>query len=179
MIRSARCLVVLGLLALASACASLDEQECRSQDWYSIGVRDGANGRGEEKLLDHAKACAEYGIQPQREAWMEGRDEGLSRFCTVQNGLRVGESGSSYNGVCAADEDDFLRGYNLGQQLHRAKAELDSLETEVRNAETALRRSGLSDDERQLLTQRLREFEYRRGYVRRAYDELAWRARQL
>ena len=96
----------LALIAIGAlpGCASLSQKECAAADWYSIGVRDGANGRGEEYLAEHAKACAELDITPDRERWLDGRDRGLERYCTTRNGYRVGEVGGSYNGVCFAND---------------------------------------------------------------------------
>jgi hypothetical protein len=167
------------LLALPLAgCATLNESECRGGDWYTIGVRDGANGRADERLLEHAKACAEYGVQPDRERWLEGRDAGLERYCTARNGLSIGEVGGPYNGVCfASAEDEFLRGYNLGRELNRVKGDLDAVENEIRILDGRLRQKELSEEERRRIEYRLRDYEYRRGYLRRDYDELEWRAR--
>ena len=55
---------LLFALALLAACATLNEDQCRAGNWYDIGVRDGANGRSLDFILQHAKACNEFGIAP-------------------------------------------------------------------------------------------------------------------
>ncbi|MBK6596661.1 MAG: DUF2799 domain-containing protein [Proteobacteria bacterium] len=174
----------LGLVLIAigalPGCASLSQKECAAADWYSIGVRDGANGRGEEYLAEHAKACAELDITPDRERWLDGRDRGLERYCTTRNGYRVGEVGGSYNGVCFAnDETSFLRGYDFGRQVHRVKSRLDYVENEIRSLTQATSKETLTADARNRLIYRLREYEYERSYLSREYNDLAWRGRSF
>ncbi len=175
-------LSTLALLALVClpGCASLSQQECAAADWYAIGVRDGANGRGEEYLAEHAKACAKLDIQPDRELWLDGRDRGLERYCTPRNGYRVGEVGGSYVGVCfAIDESAFLRGYDLGKQVNRVKTRLDYVENEIRSLGEALKSDKLDADARNRINYRLREHEYERSFLSREYNELTWRGRSL
>jgi hypothetical protein len=172
-------LVLAAALAL-SGCATLSENECRSADWYDIGVRDGANGRGEEHVAKHAEACAKLGISPDRERWLEGRDRGLERYCTVRNGYRIGEVGGTYNGVCVAyDESDFLRGYYLGRDVHRVKDRLDHVENEIRSSREALKSDKIDQRERDRLVYHISQMEYERGYLSREYEQLAWRGRSL
>ncbi len=174
----------IALLTLASfalgGCATLSKDECRSADWYDIGVRDGANGRGEEYVARHAEACAKLDIAPDRERWQAGRERGLERYCTVHNGFRIGEVGGSYNGVCIAyDEHEFLRGYYLGRDVNRVKSRLDSVESEIRSHRETLKSDKLEERERNQLLYRIGELEYERGYLSREYDSLAWRGRTL
>ncbi len=172
-------LTSLSLLALAG-CATLSERECRSADWYDIGLRDGANGRGEEYVAEHAAACGKLGIAPERERWLAGRERGLERYCTVNNGYRIGEVGGTYNGVCFAyDEREFLRGYHLGREVNRVKSRLDYIEGQISSLQQALKSDKLDERERRRIISDLRQYEYERGYLSREYDTLAWRGRTL
>jgi len=137
---SFRVICALALLALAG-CGSVSKRECETGDWYGIGVRDGANGYGEERFLDNAKACVKHGIAADRERWLDGRMRGLERYCTVRNGLGVGARNDAYRGVCPRpDEDEFLRGYELGRDLHHARARVSSLDSEIYEIKERLRR---------------------------------------
>ncbi|MFO1425667.1 MAG: DUF2799 domain-containing protein [Steroidobacteraceae bacterium] len=119
-----RGMVAIAVLAL-SGCATVSRNECRTGDWFDIGVRDGARGWGEERFLDDAKACARHGLAADREAWLQGRERGLERYCTARNGFDVGAQGGSYGGVCPRlREDEFLHGYSLGQDLAQVRAEM-------------------------------------------------------
>jgi hypothetical protein len=187
-------LPALSLLLLAAlplgGCASLSKAECRSADWYDIGVRDGASGRQEEHIIEHAEACERVSVAPDRERWLAGRERGLERYCTVSNGLRVGRSGGSYSDVCFANgEFEFLRGFELGGKLHTLDVRIAELERESRDLEARLRRAdlppdakdhlALSDRERADLRRRLRGLEFETGYQTRERESLEWRARDL
>ncbi len=193
-----RCLnpLVLVPLVLLGGCAGLSERDCRGGDWYNIGVRDGANGRAEEYVAEHSAACQTFGVEPDHDAWLEGRERGLERYCTVRNGYRIGEVGGSYNDVCfAGAEMDFRRGYDLGLRMNRARSALNRVENEIRTVEGRLasmtadkpatdgkdgdKGKGPTDQERQYLQQRLRQLEYERGYLKRDVDDLEWRGRSL
>ena len=177
--RTPGALLLLTITCL-SGCASLSQKECGAADWYAIGIRDGANGRGEEYIAEHTKACAALEITPDRERWLDGRDRGLERYCTTRNGYRVGEVGGTYEGVCFAfDETSFLRGYDLGKQLNRVKTRLDYVENEIRSLNVALKSDKLDADSRNRLIYRLREHEYERSFLSREYNDLAWRGRAL
>ncbi len=163
-------------------CASLSEKDCRGGDWYAIGLRDGAAGRTEDYVAEHSAACQSYGVAPDHERWLEGRERGLERFCTARNGYRVGEVGGSYQDVCfAGAEMEFRRGYDLGLRMNRVRSRLDQVENEIRTIEGTLsaKADKLADEERQRLQYRLRELEYERGYVRRDHDDIEWRGRSL
>ena len=156
--------VLLLVAALASAgCASLSKGECLAQDWYSVGVRDGANGAGEERVLEHAEACVEHGTRPDRAAWEAGRLSGLERYCTVHRGLRAGEHGEHYRGVCGpAGESAFLHGYAIGRELADARSRLDWLDREIAAIEHALDDDKTEKDERKRLRARLVQHEIER-----------------
>jgi hypothetical protein len=179
--RAGTAVVTLAALALAG-CASLSARECRGGDWYSIGLRDGAAGRAEDYVSQHAAACQEFGVAPDRDRWLEGRERGLERFCTARNGYRIGEVGGSYQHVCfAGAELEFRRGYDLGLRMNRVQGRLDRIENEIRTIEGTLgaRAGSLTEDERQRLNYRLRALEYERGYVRRDHDDIEWQGRAL
>jgi hypothetical protein len=109
MIRSLLVVCVLGWLAALQGCASISKSECLTANWEDVGVRDGANGRGEEYLIQHSKACAEVGVTPDRESWLKGRDRGLERFCVPQRAYSIGEYGGHFDvGICRGFDEDRL-----------------------------------------------------------------------
>lgn len=117
-------LVVLTLpLLLTSGCATLNESECRSVNWQVIGYEDGGRGNPVERIGQHRKACAKYGIAPDLTAYQRGREAGLREYCRPTNGFRVGAAGRSYTGVCPVDlEEDFLEAFESGHHLHELRA---------------------------------------------------------
>ena len=68
------------VLLLVAGCATLDKDECRSADWYAIGLEDGARGRAIERLGDHRRACAKHNVAPNAERYVAlDRLEALTR----------------------------------------------------------------------------------------------------
>jgi Protein of unknown function (DUF2799) len=180
------------LAAALAGCATVSKGECQSGDWYGIGVRDGASGHGEERFVDNAKACAKHGISADRERWLDGRMRGLERYCTLRNGLQVGENNGSYRGVCTQhDEEGFLRGYETGRELHFARGRVSSLDSEIHDIRERLRRDReakdeeekkkyrLSDAERVELAYRLGVAVVKREEAERDLAEIEYRAREL
>ncbi len=131
--RGLRLVAVAALSTSLAACSTLSKEECQTADWSAIGERDGAAGYVEHtRLAGHAKACAKVGISPDQALWRAGYASGLSRYCTASNGLRVGESGGSYGGVCGLDaEVGFLAAFDVGERLYRARTDLDQAKRSV------------------------------------------------
>jgi hypothetical protein len=181
MIRSLLVVCTLAWLAALQGCASLSKSECLSANWEDVGVRDGANGRGEEYLIQHSKACAEVGVTPDRESWLKGRDRGLERFCVPQRAFSIGESGSGFDvGICRGfDEDRLSRAHQLGYDVHRIGQDLSALDNDIRYIRSTLDKKDLPQKEREGLIYRLGQLEGQRNVVLRAYDEARYRARNL
>lgn len=173
----------LALLALASlgGCASISKSECLSANWEDVGVRDGANGRGEEYLIQHSKACAEVNVTPDRESWLKGRDRGLERFCVPQRAYQAGEYGGGFDvGICRGfDEERLSNAYERGRDVYRISQDINSLNNEINSVRNLLERKDLEQKERERLIYRLGQLEYARNDAQRAYDGARFRARNL
>ena len=131
--------ILIAFALLLSGCASLDRDECKSADWYAIGLEDGARGRAVERLGDHRKACAEHGIAPQTERYLAGREQGLKSFCTYERGFEHGRSGQRYAGGCpAAMAASFQSGYQLGRELHDLHRQLAVVQGEINRSKARL-----------------------------------------
>ncbi len=110
------------LAALLAGCATLDQDECLSTDWYSLGREEGSEGASRDQYQRHREACAKHGISPDKAAYQEGYEHGLDDFCTPANGYDNGRRGYNYRGVCPAElEGGFLLGYQQGKALHNAQ----------------------------------------------------------
>ena len=117
---------IFSLLILAprlTSCAVMSEKECRHADWESIGYVDGINGETLAQLNERADACAEHGITVNRDDYFDGRHNGLDRFCTYESGLRFGENGNDYLGLCIdRNEEAFMQGYEIGSTTHHLRS---------------------------------------------------------
>jgi len=120
------------LLLSLGGCATLNENECRTMDWQTIGYEDGGRGHALERIGQHRKACAKYGIAPDLPAYQRGRESGLREYCRPANGFRAGAAGRSYGGVCPADlEEDFLEGFESGHHLYELRARVADIESHI------------------------------------------------
>ncbi len=176
---------VLGLLGLASlglgGCASLSKSECLSADWQDIGVRDGASGRAEEYLIQHAKACSKVNVTPDRESWLDGRAQGLERFCVPYRAYQIGEQGAGFDvGICRGfDEGRLTEAHHKGIDVYRAGNAVDSIDSQIHSIRASLDQKDLEPKERERLVYRLGAAEYERRDAVNAYERARWRARDL
>jgi hypothetical protein len=154
----------LALMSLAlGGCATLNEGECRTVEWKTIGYEDGTKGYSGDRIAQHRKACAKYGISPDLSAYQNGRDTGLREYCRPANGFRTGAAGRSYGGICPPDlEDAFASAYESGRQLYELRErvsdtagrveakrnELDSAEDELVKSSAAIISSDSSTERR-------------------------------
>lgn len=175
------------ILALGS-CATMSAEQCMAGDWAGQGYSDGAAGLAMSRLDDHARACAEHGVTPDRTAYAAGRDQGLVRYCTPDNGFAAGRSGSGYGGVCPAYlEAGFVPAYRDGQIVYAAEqalanarssvdslgARLEELDEKIVAKQAEARADGLTDEQRDVIRNRIQEIRRER-----ADTERDWRRAQ-
>lgn len=176
-----RVCTALALLGAVSGCASISKSECLSANWQDVGIRDGANGKPEEYLIQHSTACAKVGVTPDRSAWLKGREQGLERFCVPQRAYQSGEYGGGFDvGICRDfDEERLLSAYEQGREVNRLASVIGSLDSEIGNIRAALDRKDLESKERERLAYRLGQLEAQRYQAQRDYDDARYRARSL
>ena len=108
-------LAMLGVAALLCGCAVMSESECVTADWHAVGERDGRDGRVVAHLEKYYDACAQFGVYPDDEAYREGREQGLTVYCTEDSGYpggpyRAGLSGGLSSGPGALFPGGVQRG---------------------------------------------------------------------
>jgi hypothetical protein len=117
---------------LLGGCASISQSECTTGNWQARGLRDGEGGEPVARLDDYAKDCAGYGVAPDRQAYQQGYQQGLARYCTPEGGLHAGRYGYGYASVCpAATEPAFLAQYQRGHYVHEVEADLDEVHRRI------------------------------------------------
>lgn len=176
------CLMVGGALMLGS-CTTMSKDECLMGAWGSKGYQDGLSGYDPTRLDDHVAACAKHGVASNPTAYFSAREDGLRTYCTWQNGFVEGRKGNSYRGVCRPEEEaEFVPAWQDGREIHVADAALSSAEGALRSAisrirdrenkleakQRELRQSGLSDEQRREIRERINEV---RGEIRRALND--------
>ncbi|MBT8408136.1 MAG: DUF2799 domain-containing protein, partial [Alphaproteobacteria bacterium] len=90
-------------------------------------------------ILQHAKACRDYGIQPDVSAWRKGRADGLPLYCTPERAYREGARGRHLSPVCPPEglarleraNARGLRYYRIGQEIAEIRREISHLNAEI------------------------------------------------
>lgn len=174
-------------LALVS-CATMSEDQCLAGAWGEVGYRDGSGGQPMSLLVDHEKACAEYGVAPDVVAYRSARTDGLNGFCRWERGFHEGRQGRTYHGVCSpAQESEFLPAYHDGQTVHAADqalanarssveslgSRLEDLDKKIVAKQAEARADGLTDEARDQIRNRIQEIRRER-----ADTEREWRRAQ-
>jgi hypothetical protein len=168
-----------GLLCVIflSGCATLSQEECRRGDWFGLGVRDGLAGETRSRLSDHIKACFEYGIAINNQAYFAGREQGLHDYCRIDNAFDVGLSGRQYQHVCPPSIDGLFGHYHSAAfTVYEHRAELDRLDQDISNKESRLHDKKLSDKDREQIRSDLWDLDRRHHHLR---DDLYYHERQL
>lgn len=145
--------------AFMSGCQTISEEACMAGSWEDIGFRDGEQGRSRSRLADIAETCGEYGVTPDREAYIRGLELGLQRFCGPSNGYSHGRSGKSPNAECEVGGfPDYLDAYSEGLYLHEMEEERNDLverweerQGHLMNVAQRLEADDLDDEERRRL----------------------------
>jgi hypothetical protein len=140
-----------GVLALSGGCATMGEDECTTADWRAVGYEDGAAGRAPDRIGEYRQACARYGVSPDLDAWLAGREAGLATYCQPENGFRVGARGAGYPGDCPAElAPGFVAAWEQGRELYAleravgdARSELAARRAELERVEDAMASAAL------------------------------------
>ncbi len=170
-------LVVLAVVAGLAGCATLNEDQCRSADWYELGLRDGSEGEPRSLLLEHREACAEYGVHPNTPRYMEGRRHGLRDYCRIDNAFQSGLDGHQYQGVCPPGIDLKFRRYNAAAyDVHETRLEIEKVDDQLSDKERQLLNKKLKDEKRRDLRQEIRDLDRERARLR---DDLRYREQEL
>ena len=165
---------ILTFLALAlclwlTGCTTMTPNECKAANWGEVGLRDGLAGAALSVLNDRVKDCAEAQVPVDTPRYLQGRDQGLLRYCRIENAVPLGLNGKSYDGVCPAGMDgEFRRRFKVGRDVHLARTELRSLDSRLSAAEERLR-SAANDDDRRRAREALRDLD---ADMRRALERV-------
>jgi len=123
---------ILLLAVVLTGCSSMSKNECLSVDWRTVGYEDGVAGYSADRIAQHRKACAKYGVSTDLSAYQQGRLQGLQEYCKPANGYRLGVRGGSYYGVCPANlEPAFVTAFDSGHQLYVLEARVSNTDRQI------------------------------------------------
>lgn len=164
-------LLVLFSLALAG-CESMTVSECQVADWGRVGFNDAAAGVSENRLAAYTEDCGKAGVQPNIQAYRQGWDTGIVRFCTSGNGWREGLLGNSGKAaVCQGQQgyEGFMRYLSAGLQVYHSNEHLRHNAAEARRLQKRLEDS-TSDAEKKRLREELYDIDREQYHLRRQID---------
>ena len=114
--------LTLAAVLVVVACGSLENDvasnQCDAAQWKGFGFEDGIRGMDSSSFGVRSGDCDPASKEIRRERYMAGYADGVTRFCTAENGYNQGATGYVYKGICPiALEDQFVKALKAG---HRA-----------------------------------------------------------
>jgi hypothetical protein len=110
----------------------MSKNECLTVDWRTVGYEDGVDGYSADRIAQHRKACAKYGVGTDLALYQQGREQGLQEYCKPANGYRVGVRGGAYPGVCPASlEQPFAAAFDSGHQLYVLESRVSNTTAQI------------------------------------------------
>jgi Protein of unknown function (DUF2799) len=134
-------LIALSTLLLGACATKMSKDECRTVDWRTVGYEDGVAGQPGDRIGEHRRACAEYGVTPDLNAYLAGRTAGLREYCQPHNGYRAGANGYTYFDTCPADlAEAFEIAYDEGRALYVRERRVIDTEQQIEDKRREIRR---------------------------------------
>ena len=139
--KSRSVLIALSTVLLGACAAKMSKDECRTVDWRTVGYEDGVAGQPGDRIGEHRRACAEYGVTPDLTAYLAGRTAGLREYCQPHNGYRAGANGYTYYDTCPADlAEAFEIAYDEGRALYVRERRVTDTEEQIEDKRREIRR---------------------------------------
>jgi chaperonin cofactor prefoldin len=110
------------LLGLVSGCATLNEKQCENPDWYHIGRADGRAGN-QARYQAHVHTCSRTSDDKEAEAYLQGWNEGIVKYCTSENGYKAGAYSGNGEACDPQKYPDFTEQFKLGRTVRDLQEE--------------------------------------------------------
>ena len=147
---------LIGLAVISvfiSGCATLNEAECISANWYDLGSENALSGKKSSFVAEHTSACKKYQITPDFDLYREGWQQGIKQFCSAQSGWRYGIAGNYYRNTCDTQaQAECLKGYNPARKIVQKKREISDLKSDARRLRESIVKDKLTDKEQASIT---------------------------
>jgi len=170
-------IMIAAAAMVLSGCAAMNENECLTADWKTVGFENGTQGLHASNITRYRESCAKHGIAPNLPEYQAGYNQGLKSYCTKGNGFTLGKSGNHYRGVCPSGlEDDFLHGYQVGRTIYTARKDYDDSKRAVKRVASKIDRLEKKISEQELL---LNEFSQQQATHALAIEQMVSLERDL
>jgi hypothetical protein len=145
-------LFIFCTLLTVTACATLDEGECLSANWYEIGYQDGSKGYNPERYQKHNEACQEHNVRVNTADYHNGWGEGITQYCTEDNGWGEGLAGETYHKSCPIHlELEFFNAYQLGRGIYDKQQRLEDINDKLERIADKLANDDTTSEHRKIL----------------------------
>ncbi|MGE0633165.1 MAG: DUF2799 domain-containing protein [Pseudobdellovibrionaceae bacterium] len=131
----------LTAIAFLSACSTFSKKECETMNWGQKGYESALKGEASarEALTYYDDKCKdEHGVEPQRDSFSIGYNDGLKVFCTPEYAKRFGSEGGVYKGHCPKDPQTNLEQHYSSGRLQFLEIRVKKLEQEVHDLQSSL-----------------------------------------
>lgn len=125
-------LSALFLILILNGCATFTKEQCQTFDWNERGYRSAIGGRTQVQAQAYYqnKCTEEHGVDYDRKQLEAGYKKGLEEFCSPENALKFGASGSNYQGTCPKEKEKaFVSNFRAGTNIY-LQNRVEELETE-------------------------------------------------
>lgn len=107
----------------------MTKSDCQAANWENVGRFDGQQGEPAQEIDRIQAQCEVHDQLPNRQAYMAGYQDGVSKYCTEKNGEILGRQGSQYFEDCPENQKSaFLRGYRYGLSQFKVQMNRDRIE---------------------------------------------------
>lgn len=97
------------------------KQLCQQANWRALGFSEAVKGTAPGAVRHYWQGCSAHGIVVDLNAYADGHNAGLGKYCNRAEGYRLGLKGEPYLNLCQGTlEPDFLRGYEQGKKVYEA-----------------------------------------------------------
>ena len=117
-----RLFLILSASFCITACASISEEQCLSENWQELGYKDGSSGINIDRVNKYTEVCSEHGVTVNANLYSAGYKQGIQTYCTDTRGFRAGEGGSRFNNACSGFTG-YEHAYSEGRVIYEIESE--------------------------------------------------------
>jgi hypothetical protein len=104
---------------------------CNQTDWFELGRQDGASGLS-SRLKVHREECGKFFDKMNEGLYATGYNNGLTEYCSSDNGFAIGKSGLKPTLNCPPPMDQtFLAAIQRGQEARDLEENIRRLDREI------------------------------------------------
>ena len=132
-------LFLVSFLSLLGCQSSPKKTVCESTDWYELGRRNGTSGLNSQ-MDNERRRCVGHFDTTNEAIYVNGYNNGLAEYCSIDNGYSLGKAGATANKVCPRPTDEpFLAGYARGKKVRELERMNETLDRKISSVSQKLK----------------------------------------